>query len=294
MHIINALRRTPVVASGEQPSNGAGPSRPDAYTALVFSDLHGKPLYPQILAAVREHQPRVVAFIGDLISADTFSTFLREQDADYAQEYAAVQNVIGDVAALVEKVLLAYGNHERRVFTWFMGRGARGDMLSAQERALTMNWLPLDTIASQFANVEVSNLHYDYHTPGGLTFEQQFTSRHIVHVGNAYLGHPRIAKKNPAASVMEWRVRLDEWRRPLDLPEGALYAMGHTHGGGWWARNGGHVILAETGCALTPSTMQYVWDNQQGSGTNSPVLGYLSFEMRGEKVNPCAVQFHLL
>lgn len=294
MRLLNALKRAPAAALDEESSNGAGKSRSDAYTVLVFSDLHGKPLHMEIMAAVKAHAPRIVCFIGDLLSADTFTSWVNESDADYAAEYAAVHNVIADVASApgVEEVLLCYGNHERRIFRWFMGRGA--NMLQARERALTMNVLPLDTIAEAFANVSVSNLSYDYTTAGGMTFEAQFTSRHLIMLHDAYLGHPSIARKGPASSVIEWKARLDNWRKPLGLPEGRLYLMGHTHQAGVWHLDGGHLAVGETGCMMQPGVMAYVYEDLQKAGFKAPVLGYVSFEQAGERTNLSTVKFHLL
>lgn len=294
MRLLNALKRAPATALDEESSNGAGKSRSDAYTVLVFSDLHGKPLHVEIMAAVKAHAPRIVCFIGDLLSADTFTSWVNESDADYAAEYAAVHNVIADVASApgVAEVLLCYGNHERRIFRWFMGRGA--NMLQARERALTMNVLPLDTIAEAFANVNVSNLCYDFTTGGGATFEAQFTSRHICCLGDCYAGHPSIARKAPAASVIEWKARLDNWRKPLGLDEGRLYLMGHTHQGGVWHLDGGHLAVGETGCMMQPGTMSYVFEDLQRAAFKAPVIGYVSFEQAGGVTRLETVRFHLL
>lgn len=265
--------------------------RPETQRVLVFSDLHGYPLTSDILQAVKRLRGKVVCLAGDLLDAAAFSVFLKEDASEYAEEYANVYNLVQQLSDLGVRVLLAYGNHERRVLKWFLARG--GNTLSARDRALAMNLLPLDGMAASLKNVDVAYADYGWKTATGLGFEDELLSRHIIHLGDAFIGHPSISRKGSAASVQEWARRMDEWRQPLSLPEGNLFVMGHTHQLGVWFTRGGHRAYAECGCAMRPKAAQWIWDNLQTSGMGPPVLGYISFEMQDDKTVMASVQYHL-
>lgn len=256
---------------------------------VAISDLHGRPLLEQFVelteALSPPGDPAHLAIVGDLSNAGTFGPFMNTDDRTYVSEEATLHAVIEFAASRYAHVFCALGNHDLWIRNKVMAALQREGVPVADIERIC-DTLPLLGLAAGYPNVSFVHNEYDYVSGAGTRLAGQFDDYHILHLGDALLGHPNLARKNALASVKAFSEWVHGWSAVLDFPcqEPRLIAMGHTHRAGYTLGRGGHQVLAELGMAGQPSTMN-PYTVQKGKGNpEPPALAALLFEQTLQEV----------
>jgi predicted phosphodiesterase len=227
------------------------PTNTGRRVVCVLADTHGHPL-PQVVEAVLDDAPDVIAVAGDVLDCFAFSRWQKDRLEPIELELARVTAMVEAMAATTPRVLLLAGNHDKRRERYFMEKvdpWAMGELKDP----------PLKLLAECYQNVEYTETVHDYHTPTGLTLPAQFEQSFFAALGDLVVAHPEISRKHAGASARAFAEQFNAWCGALGVKAPRVIAVGHCHR---WAVVPGMFgqTLVELGYSGMPSALQYSMD----------------------------------
>jgi predicted phosphodiesterase len=246
---------------------------------VVVPDIHAPFHEPDMLAYICETEGPKCAkaiCIGDVSDAYAFSTFTKYEKVSFAEEWAAVTQVVDALSRSFHEVEIIIGNHDARLEKRLLER-LTPDMIDAI-RYMTGNILcPLTALAKQYSNVTIAK----HETPSG-HYVDWFTTD-----GDVWLGHPEKFSKIPGASLRAVEDWILDNEVALGLDKYRLIVMGHTHQLEIipWRSN---QLLVSAGCICQTQSYQ----TKPRIGGRPQKRGYVWYEKDNGKVDVNSVGMH--
>lgn len=211
---------------------------------LVVSDIHS-PFYRTDLIAricqeygITSKNPcKRLVINADIFDCYSISRFMVTKNVNIVDEFLSTIALMSLLAKNFPEIILTSGNHEQRVFSYFMNHGIGIDKM------FLVNYDWIKYIESLFKNVKVAKNILGNDKVG------KHEQAHCFAMGDCAIGHFELSGSGPlvaAKKVEEW---INKWR--IYVPELAkckLILQSHTHGLGRYEIYGGDVTIGETGC----------------------------------------------
>lgn len=242
----------------------------------VVCDLHGAPYRPVVERVLSEGYDLVIPD-GDLVDACAFSPFPKQPGGSVGilEEIANVRAFIEACVTGGARVIVNEGNHERRVWAAFQKH-------LPEEYLPLVNWEIMRILTERIPNVTVAHNTYNFTSGAGTTTRKAFRSDWLIHLGDAFIGHADIAKRENGRSADAFADYIQKWRRAMNWKEPRLIIQAHVHKANIDYAEGGHRVFVEGGVAGSPHMFQYMLDKGGGRGVPPP-LGYVEFVQENSK-----------
>lgn len=211
---------------------------------LVISDIHS-PFYRSDLIARIVHQYGIngatpckrLVINADLFDCYSISRFMATRNVNIVDEFLSTISLVALLSVNFPEIILTSGNHEQRVFSYFMNHGIGIDKM------FLVNYDWIKYVQSLFKNIKIGKNIL------GNTKVGKHEQSHCFAIGDCAVGHFEISGGTPlvaAKKVEEW---INKWRVYVpELAKCKLILQSHTHNLSRAEIYGGDVSIGETGC----------------------------------------------
>lgn len=231
---------------------------------VVVSDYHGT-VHPNIAKWLLENEYDICIHAGDIL--DQWSvhasrlngrTLTMQEKETYLDE--EIQTMRAWFELLDEKTnaqhIVLHGNHDVRVEQTFIKLLA--PILRNDSLMVRMFRTPLELLVEDLANFELGQKEMTWQYPSGM-LRQAASSKYLYQLGDALISHMNFVGAQPGTAVNKLWNWLQAYRDVIVGLQDIRFCMqAHTHSF-MLDKNcqGGHVYLAETGCALDAPALGY-------------------------------------
>ena len=256
-----------------QPSPNKGVGSVD-----LISDLHIPFQDEEAIAKLLAHPAENLWIAGDIFDSYAVSTHRKlNGHITTTEELAQGRALMERFAKTYKNVYVIEGNHDKR---------AQKRIQEFHPQMLEMFSTPVKLAITGLTNIKALSLTVK-NTADNTQFGQNYKIDWIGLQGDVLFGHfEQFCGDDAVKKVDGW---LAENSHILDLPELKAIAQAHTHRLGVSFNPKGRMLIS-TGCMC--KTMAY---QLEGHAKFSPrVLGYVSFKMVNDKIDPLSVQVNFL
>ena len=211
---------------------------------LVISDIHS-PFYRTDLIAriiseygIGSKNPcKRLVINADLFDCYSISRFMVTKNVNIVDEFLSTIALMNLLSNSFPEIILTTGNHEQRVFSYFMNHGVGIDKM------FLVNYDWVKYIQSLFTNVKVAKNII------GNTRVGKHEQSHCFALGDCAIGHFEISGSGPLAAAKKMQEWINKWRNYVpELAKCKLILQGHVHTLGRYEIDGGDITIGETGC----------------------------------------------
>lgn len=231
---------------------------------LVISDIHS-PFYRTDLIAriindygLKSKNPcKRLVIDADLFDCYSISRFMVTKNINIVDEFLSTISLMALLSENFNEIILTTGNHEQRVFSYFMNHGIGIDKM------FLVNYDWVKYIESLFKNVKVAKNIIGNKKVG--TYEQS----HCFALGDCAIGHFEVSGNTPLGSAKKMEEWINKWRMYVpELAKCKLILQGHVHTLGRYELYGGAVTIGETGCMCAIQEYAVKPDAKYGPSVN--------------------------
>lgn len=213
---------------------------------FALGDVHGT-IDPKILSTILMESPDLIVIGGDIMDQAAQST----HDPYPGQKYPNIRDEIASARAWLgilrsrlpnTEIVIMRGNHDDRVIR-------RLKEVPEDLRDLISD--PFDLIVNGLNGVRLNKQELFFDRPYNSQPQPMAISEYLYVIGDVLISHGNFLSAEKLAQ------RIDEWKKPLGLPDLSVYIQFHTHHWRHIIDQGGWRHLIEPGMAGVAATEAY-------------------------------------